>query len=364
MLLFGRGKLLRLIEEGLVWKAGGPAQFPEWGSRTPEGIFVEVPAFADGGQLDNYISALAIESGHTLKDARPAWVQLRGAGLQTMPYERIRDVVRAACPGASALGMELNPRLLGPGDIAGYRAIGVERFCFRMESPYDRVDDPARRARALGAFASVEVCFSDELNALTFMHAVGRALEAAPSQISVSDERRNPAADSGQMESVSERIVKAGYKRRSLWSWTKTDASFDRLGLQLSGRGAGIGPDAFACRPHAFRGPAYERWLETRQARNYEVICAEGGLEQWLALAYGLYALELRHQSMDFKAHRQATALARMGIIDKSGRPVAGRPMEFCHRAARLAQLAVMGDINTAQPVRPARGPRAADTGG
>jgi hypothetical protein len=357
--LFGRGKALRLIEEGLVWKAGGLSQMPDRGGRGPEGVLVEIPAFADGRQRDCYIAAIGLEAGHLLLDARPKWVQLRGAGLQAMPCSLIREVADAACPGAVGLGLELNPRLLGPGDIAGYRAIGVERFCFRMESPYDRVDDPVRRARALGAFASVEVCYSDELNWLTFMHAVGRALESAPSQVSIFDERRGAAAGSEQMEAAAERIAKAGYRRLSLWAWAKANAGFDRMGLQLAGLSAGVGPGAFTGRPQAYRNPDFQRWLETRLGRDYEVITAEGGLEHWLALASGLYALELRRRNMDFRAHRQATALERMGFVDKQGRPAAGRPMEFCHRAARLALHAMAGGPDAASAGAPPNGPGA-----
>lgn len=365
MQLFWRGKALRLIEEGLAWRAGGPAQMPDRGRHKPEGVFVEVPAFADGRQLETYISALGIESGHALKDSRPAWVHLRGAGVQALSGDRVRAIVDAACPGATGLGLDLNPRLLGPGDIAGYRSIGVERFCFRMESPYDRVDDPVRRARALGAFASVEVCFSDELNWLSFQHAVGRALEAMPSQVAISDERRHAAAGSEQMEAAAEKIMKAGYRRLSLWAWAKADAGFDRLGLQLAGRGAGIGPGAFICRPNAYRNPGLARWLETRPVWNFEVTCADGGLEHWMALAAGLYALEVNHHNMDFKAHRQAMALVRMGFVDKLGKPVAGKPMEFCHRAVRLAQLAMLGEMEPMAPkTAPRRGTRTAGTGG
>lgn len=341
MLLFRRDKALKLIEEGLQWKAAGVSAAPKPPFKPPEGVFVEVPAIGSAELLEQYIVALGVEAARELCDARPRWIQLRGAGVSTLPAEHIKEIIWAVCPEPMGIGLDLNPRLMEPGDIAGFRAIGVERFCFRMDSPYDKILDPVRRARALGAFTSVEVCISDELNWLSFMHALGRALETPAAQICLCDERSRSSSAGEQMEKAGEKIAAAGYRRLSLWAWAKTDAGFDSLGLQLSGRSANLGPDAFTCRPQAYANPGLQRWLATRHLGEFEVIKAEGGLEHWLALAAGLYALELRRDGLDFRTGRHAAALARMGIVDGKGRPAAGRSMEFCHRVARATHMAM-----------------------
>lgn len=364
MLLFGRNKLIRQFEEGLEWKAGEEAEAPRWEGRAAEGVFVEVPAFGGEEQFGQYIAALGVESEWVLCGARPKWIQLRGH-VSALPAARVRDIARAVCREPGGLGLDLNPRLLEPGDIAGFRAAGVERFCFSMDSPYDKVVDPVRRARALGAFASVEVRFGDELNWLSFMHAVGRALETSPAQICLSDGRGAPAG-SEQMEKAGERIAAAGFRRASLWAWAKGDACFDGFGLLLSGRCAHIGPGAFTCRPQAFRNPGLEGWLGSRLAGRNTAAYAEGaGLGHWLALASGLYALELKSDGPDGSLNRHASALRRMGIVDGRGRPVSGRPMEFCHGVARAAQRLDRGDtITRARAVRPYAGAPATDKEG
>lgn len=343
MLLFGRNKIFKLFEDGLLWKPGETCEAAPCQGRAPDVAFVAVPAFSGEEQFRQYVAALQNESAWLLDGARPKWIQLRGH-VSGLPAGAVKSIAQAVCAEPSGVGLDLNPRILEPGDIAGFRAAGVERFCFSMDSPYDRVVDPVRRARALGAFASVEIRLSDELNWLSFMHAVGRALETVPNQISLNDGRRMSAAGAEHLEKAGDRIASAGFRRVSLWAWAKTGAVFDAFGMQLSGRCLSLGPGAFTYGPAAWRNPGLQHWLETRLNGCCEVVRAGDGLEQWLALAMGLYALDLNYDGIEGRLHRHASALKRMGIVDAKGRPIAGRPMEFCHGIARAVELLAQGD--------------------
>jgi hypothetical protein len=343
LLFFTRGKALKIIEEGLIWKTCGMSQMPGADGFVPDGIFVSVPEFTSEDQLNQYIQALDVESWHALGNAYPGWVHLRGNSICSLPIDRIKAIIHAACPEARGIGLDVNPRTLAPGDIAGYRSIAVERLNFRMDSPYSVIDEPVRRARAMGGFASVEVCFSDELNGRAFLQAVDKALLASPNQVLFSDERSHSSFGTELLDKAGEMASAAGFKRVSLWAWAQTDRTFDSLGILLSGRSVNLGPDAVACWPHAYANPGFRRWLQTRLAGDFEVIQAGGKLENWLALASGLYCMDLHRNNLDCKMYRHVTTLERSGIIDKKGKPITSRAMEFCHKSARAARQVMLG---------------------
>jgi hypothetical protein len=356
LLLFRRGRALKTLEEGLRWKAAGASGMPGRSRLRPEGVFVTVPNLNGNDQLSQYIEALAAESAHVLGYAKPGWVQLRGSGICALPMDRVKAIVQAACPSARSIGLEINPEVLEPGALAGYRSIDVERLGFTVDTPYAQIDDPIRKARALGGYASVEICLGGKLTGKTFLQIVERALTAAPNQLSVSDARSHGAFGAELLEKAGEMCTAAGMQRTSAWVWSHSGRSFDSLGILLSGRSANLGPDAVTCRPQAFANPEFKRWLSTRLSGDFEVIHAEGRLEQWLALAAGLYALELRRDSLDCKMHRHVASLERMGVLDKKGRPTNAQAMEFCHRAARAARHTALGTMDLEWLIENAQG--------
>lgn len=344
MLLFRRGRTLKMIEEGLRWQAAGSSGMPGYSKFKPEGVFIIVPELDGNDQINQYIEALAVEAAHVLGDANPAWVQLRGCGTGTLPIDRVRAIVQAACPGTRSIGLEINPDMLEPGALAGYRSIAVERFCFVVDAQNTQLEDTVRKARALGGYTSVEICLGGKLTGRNFLMTVEKALNAAPNQLSVSDARSHGAFGAEQLEKAGELCVAAGMHRTSVWTWSHSGTSFDSLGILLSGLSANLGPDAVTCRPAAYANPEPRRWITTRLEGNFEVIPAQGRLEQWLTLASGLYSLELKRDSLDCKMHRHVSALERMGVIDRKGRPAANaQAMEFCHRAARAARQVAVG---------------------
>jgi len=343
LLLFRRGKVLRTIEEGLEWKSAGSARIPENTRFSPEGVFISVPSVYGKGQLDQYIEALRAEADYLLCSARPQWAHLYGSGLYELPIDKIRAIAQAACPGVDLLGMELDPMILEPGAVAGYRSIGVERFCFKVVAPGAGIDEPVRRARALGAFTSAEACFGGQMAGKPFLQAVDRLLAASPNQICISDVRSRGAFGAEILEKAGELCTASGYKRVSLWLWARNGNRFDTLALLLSGKCAGLGPGAVNFRSTFYTNPDTAQWLQARQHNDFSAARAGGRLEQWLALAEGLYNMELKRESLDSRMYRHAFALERMGIVDRKGHPSPGWPMEFCHRAARAAQEALTG---------------------
>jgi hypothetical protein len=356
LLLFSRGKALKLIEDGLHWKAAGTSVIPTPALVEPEGVFVAVPVFYNDEQLDQYSKALEMESRYLLGNAKPGWVHLRGEGISGLPIDRVRAIVQAACPDARSIGLDINPGMLGPGDIAGYRSMAVERFNFRVNSQFTVINEPVRRARALGAFTSVEVCLCEALSGRMFLQAIEKALEASPGQVCISDERCNGIMSTDLMEKAGELVNAAGFRRVSAWAWTQTESSFDSLGIILSGRSINLGPGAAACYPVVCVNPDTKRWLETRLSGSFEVIRAEGKVENWLGLAAGLYTLELHKDNLDCKMHRHVTALQRMGVVDRKGKPSRTSSMEFCHHAARAARQVVLGGSDSTWKAAEKRG--------
>jgi hypothetical protein len=330
------------MEEGLRWKDAGSSRIPAHSGYSPEGVFISVPQVYGRGQFDLFLEALRAEAAYVLGDARPGWVHLYGAGIYELPMGRVRDVAQAACPGA-ALGLELDPALLELGAVAGYRSVGVERFFFRIVAPGAGMDDPVRRARALGAFSSAEACYGGPLAGRPYLQAVERLLAASPDQIVLSDVRSRGAFGAEMLEKAGELCAAAGYGRASVWLWAKNGACFDSLALMLSGRCAGLGPGAVNCRGAVYANPDVRLWMQSRLSGSFDAACAGGRLEQWLSLAAGLYRLELRRENLDSRMYRHAFALERTGIVDRKGHPAAGWPMEFCHRAARAARQALGG---------------------
>ena len=349
MLIFNRGKALKRIEEGLKWGGAGAAELNGQGA-APRGVFVEIPALKDLDQADRFIKAVAIEAGHVLGNARPGWVHLRGAGVCDLPADRMRAVVQAVCPDMKGFGLDLNPAHLEPGEIAGYRSIGVDRFNFRVDGPFANMDEPVRRARALGAFVAVEVCFGGELAGRAFLQAAEKAVASVPSQIALSDERGRGSFGAEFLERAGELFAAAGYRRVSMWLWCQNGHSFDGFGMMLSGASVQLGPCAVNCCPELTQNPCLARWLETRLNSSFEAYRAQGRPEQWLGLASGLYHLSLRREELDCKMHRHASALHRMGVVDKLGRPANGWPMEFCHRTVRAARLLLLGGQEAPEP--------------
>jgi hypothetical protein len=332
------------MEEGLRWKADGISLIPKSPRYQPEGVFIAVPEVYGRGQFDLYLEALGAEARNILGNARPQWVHLHGNGIYELPLDRIRAVVQAACPGAGMLGIEIDPALLEPGAVAGYRTVGVERFCLRMTAPCAGTYETIRKARALGAFVSAKICYSNTLSGRLFLQTVERALSASPNQICLSDIRSRGAFGAELLEKAGEFCSASGYRRVSIWTWAKGEASFDTLGLILSGRCAGLGPGAINYRSAVYANPELRPWMQTRLAGDFEAARAGGRLEQWLALAAGLYRLELRRDNLDNWLYRHAFALERIGIVGSNGKPAAGWPMEFCHRAARAARQALAGN--------------------
>lgn len=350
MLLFGRGKALKNIEEGLRWTAAGTGTMPGPWKTSPEGMFVEVPVLDGTNEIRQYIDAIAAESAYVLGKAMPIWVHLRGPGVNSLPMFSLKAIIQAACPQARSIGLDINPAELEPGTIAGYRSIMVDRINFRVDGPCAGIEESIRRARALGAFTSVEVCFGGELAGRAFLQAVERALAAAPNQLSVSDERSHGAFGAEFLERAGEMCTVAGFRRVSIWAWAQADNCFDSLGNMLMGRSVNLGPGAAGFRPATYENPGLQHWLDTRLAGKFEVLRATGKPEHWLELAAGLYTMNLRRDALDCKMHRHAAALERMGVVDKRGRPADGGSMEFCHRAARAARQALLGGAERSEP--------------
>lgn len=341
MLIFRRGNTLKAMEDGLRWRVAGRLSMPELSKMPPEGVFIQLPVLYGGDQTDEYIRAIGAEAGHVLGDARPSWIQIRGEGIYELAVDKIRAVAQAVNPAPKGVGLELNPAMLEPGAVAGYRSIGVERFHFKVDAPNAEFDEPVRRARALGAFASVEVRYGGALTGRAFHQAVERGLAAAPNQLCISDERSRGTFGTEQLERAGQLCEAAGYHRHSVWVWLKNGSSFDTLGLLLTGRGVELGPGAVSCRPGFVAGPDLKRWLQMRLAADFSMVRAETRTEHWLALAAGLYALELKRDLLDCKMLRHVSVLERMHVIDKKGHPSTNKPMEFCHRAARAARQVV-----------------------
>lgn len=356
MLFFNRGKALKNIEEGLQWRPCGVIPLPVLADFDPICVFVQVPVLAGQEELAAFIRALATESRHVLGGASPSLVHLAGPGVAALPIDGMRAVLQAACPTAKSAGLDISPSLLEPGVIAGYRSISVDRFNFRLEGPFAGMDEPVRRARALGSFASIEICFGGELAGRAFLQAVERAIAASPNQISICDERSRGAFGADYLERAGALCAAAGFRRVSLWCWAQGESSFDPFGMLLSGRAAALGPGAVLGVPAAYANPAMPLWADQRLNGVFSAAGADGRLSQWLELASGLYWLQLRRQALDSRMHRHASALERMGIVDKQGRPAIGSSMEFCHRAARAARQALLGgQDNTAPAAEPPR---------
>lgn len=342
LLLFRRGRVLRTLEEGLQWRSSGVSAMPRFVKAAPEGVFIHLPKVYESGRFEQYLRALEKEAGFALGRNRPVWAHLHGAGIYELPMNALRAVVQAACPDAS-VGVETDPALLEPGAVAGYRAAGVERFCFLVTSQRADIDEPVRRARALGAFVSAEICFGGAMSGRQFLQVVERALGASPNQIALRDVRGRGALGAEMLEKAGEICQSVGYGRRSVCVWAKPGECFDALGLMLSGKCLGLGPDAVNFSTGLYAGPELRRWLEQRLAGRFDAVRAGGRAEQWLPLAAGLYRLELRREDLDSRLYRHALALERAGIVDRRGRPSSGWPMEFCHRAARAARQALLG---------------------
>jgi hypothetical protein len=122
-----------------------------------------------------------------------------------------------------------------------------------MAPPFGFIDVPVRRARALGAFTSVEICMSGTIFGRTFLQAVERALAASPGQVCLSDGRSRGVSGAEWMEKAGELCASAGLRRVCAWTWAKGEGSFDSFGILLSGQSVSLGPGAVNCRPEARR---------------------------------------------------------------------------------------------------------------
>ncbi len=343
MLFFNRAKALKNIEEGIHWRSCGAVALPVFDRYEPQGVLVNVPEYHGLVELDEFIRALAAESAHVLGGASAEWVKLTGPGVASLPIDGMRAVLRAACPTARSAVLDIAPAMLEPGVIAGYRSVSVERFNFRVDGPFAGLDEPVRRARALGAFVSVEVCLGGELAGRAFLQAVERAVAASPNQISVSDERVRGAFGAEYLERAGNLCEAAGFRRVSLWAWAQGAASFDGFGMFLSGGVAALGPGAANAWPRPYRNPARTQWAADRLNGVFTAAGADGRMCQWLDLVCGLYNLDLQRQALSSRMHRHASALERIGLVDRQGKPANGSAMEFCHRAARAARQALLG---------------------
>ncbi len=350
MLFFNRGKALKSIEEGLQWRPCGAVDMPVYDRYEPQGVLVNVPELRGMEELDEFIHALAAESAHVLGDVSAEWVKLTGPGVAGMPIDGMRAVLRAACPTAKSAVLDIAPALLEPGVIAGYRSISVERFNFRVDGPFIGLEEPVRRARALGAFVSVELCLGGELTGRAFFQAVERAVAASPNQISITDERVRGALGADALERAGSLCEVAGFRRVSLWTWAQGNAHFDCFGMLLTGSVAALGPCAASAWPRPYSNPAHPQWAASRMNGLFEAAGADGRMCQWLDLVAGLYWLDLQRQTLNSRMHRHAAALERIGVVNRQGRPANNSAMEFCHRAARAARLALCGSIEPAAP--------------
>ncbi len=353
-MFFNRAKALKNIEEGLQWRSCGAVALPAISRYEPQGVLVNVPECHGLGELDEFIRALAAESSHVLSGASAQWVKLTGPGVASLPIDGMRAVLRAACPVARSAVLDIAPAMLEPGVIAGYRSISVDRFNFRVDGPFAGLDEPVRRARALGAFVSVEVCLGGELAGRSFLQAVERAVAASPNQISISDERVRGAFGAEYLERAGSLCEVAGFRRVSLWAWAQGSASFDGFGMLLAGSVASLGPGAANAWPRPYRNPSRPQWAADRLNGVFVAAGADGRMCQWLDLVCGLYNLDLQRQTLSSRMHRHASALERIGLVDRQGKPANGSAMEFCHRAVRAARQALLGGPETISLEQPA----------
>jgi hypothetical protein len=149
--------------------------------------------------------------------------------------------------------------------------------------------------------------------------------------------------DAVALERAATLCVQAGFRRESLWVFTQTDRCCDSLAQRLHGRYAALGPNAVNAEA-LFQNPPAARWLETRLEGSMEGMKLDSAILPWLTLAEGVYAMHVRRDPLGRAMLSVAGKLQRMGVIDAQGQPKEGWPMEFCHRVARAAQLALTAD--------------------
>ncbi len=328
--------LLKEFENGLQWKQFLPS--PERPARNPvpTGAFVTVPQDSLALSAD-FLSALYAEGRAFFGERDPKDVHLEGDSLADLPTDLLREMMLAVSPGGKChFGIDINPARLGPGDVARYRSVGIDRFCLQLFAPCETLADTVRRARALGAYVSVELRLDGFLEGRDLKNTVATLFEAAPSAVCLYDDRLGSLYDNAMLDQITLVAHDAGYAQRTAWLWGKQAAGFDRWAGRLSGRYAGLGPCATNCETRAFRiNPTGGRWVATRLAGEFPTYTAPQELRDWLGLAEGLYALRVTRDGLNADMLTRAAALESMGIIDERGRPNLARLMDFHHGVAR-----------------------------
>jgi hypothetical protein len=287
-------------------------------------------------ETESYLQALDNEARASTHGTPLAWLELEGHAVNALPPADLQRLIQAAGGADASVGMEVNLRYLVSGALAGYRAIGIDRMTFRVDDASLNFEEPVRRARAMGAFATVEIVCGRQLNGAKLLTTLQTAVAATPAQICL-----RPSAggslDSALLERAASLLGGAGFTRDSLWMFSQTSQHFDTFSRRMTGTYLGFGPCAVTCSDGIFRNPPLEHWLQTRQSGGMEVTQLHGRLLNFLSLAGGIYAMRVHRDTLNRAMLGTASRLERLGVIDSTGMPRSGWPMEFCHRVARAA---------------------------
>ena len=336
MLFFSRASVAKKIENGLVRQDMGFAEAPKHTRVRPSGAFISVPMLDETAEIEQYLQALRNECQAALGNTPLAWAELEGQAVNAMSAADIQRVVQAAGAAGASVGMSVNLRYLVSGALAGYRSVGVERFTFRVDDAALAFEEPVRRARAMGAFVTVELCCGKRLGGAKLIMAAKTAVAAKPAQICLRPPLDVPL-DYALLERAATELCASGFARNSLWMFSQTGQHFDALALRMSGSSVGLGPGEVTCAAGLYQNPPMQRWLQTRLEGCREVMQIHGRLQNYLSLAGGLYGLRVYRDSLGRSMLSTASRLQRLGAIDSTGVPKSGWPMEFSHRVACAA---------------------------
>lgn len=336
MLFFNRASVAKKIENGLVRQDTGLVEAPKHTRVRPGGAFVRVPMLDSAEDVERYLQALRSEAHTALGNTPLAWAELEGHAVNALSPADVQRVAQAAGASGASVGMQINLRYLVSGALAGYRSVGIERFTFCVDDASLSFEEPVRRARAMGAFATVELCCGRRLNGAKLMMAAQTAVAATPAQICLRPSTDAPL-DYALLERVASLLCASGFARDSLWMFSQTNQHFDALARRIAGSCIGLGPCAVTCGAELYQNPPMERWLQTRMDGCMEVTQMHNRLQNYLSLAGGLYGLRVHRDSLSRAMLSTASRLERLGAIDSVGIPKSGWPMEFSHRVARAA---------------------------
>ena len=290
----------------------------------PFGVYVHVPfctsrcdycAFAtwtDRHHLTaDYITACVTAAGRQLDASRPATSVFFGGGTPSLlgPDEmaRLLDAIPRV-PGAEVT-VECNPETVSVAKLAGYRAAGVGRLSFGVQSMVPHVlaglgrrHDPASMRRA--ATAAGEAGFEGSFSVDLIMGGAGESpadwsttlesvldLDPAPSHVSAysltvepgtplaADRDRHPDADDQATKYVmaDRRLAEAGLRWYEISNWARPGAECRHNQLYWAqGEYLGLGCAAHSHSVDATTGRA-RRWWNLRTPERYMRAIAEGG---------------------------------------------------------------------------------------